>query len=427
MFRVEKSKNKKRGNPMRAIVGFCLVLAAAPVAAQQPSTAHERYTEPTEPIVVTGIRIQDYRDRLAACLARHCPPNEDIDASLALAEALMLNGDYGDARSAVQASLHRNHNQARGYPEPVSDLYRAHARLSRHMGFDRVALQSTHGILEALEEGIPQEDYRHFTARLELAEIKMAMGRYRAARQELDQLRAIAERSGRHDVGVMAELRGLWFDYMNLPHAGARERLAEMSQWTDPARRLESVGAKVLMARIYRAEGNARAADTLLAEIGRGTSAQRRLIFSPSYTLMRTDRTPILDQDLETVARFSNVSMRVSENYEGKWIDVGFWVQPDGHVADLEVLRTGGETDWARPLLGAIRGRLYSTGEEPTYRLERYTLTAALAYPDNWSGGETSSGSRIPQRSPRARVEYLDLTVSNPPPPPPSAGSGGAI
>src|SRR5688500_2058437 len=112
---------------MRVITAVALMLLAAPAAAQR----NERYTEPTEPIVVTGIRIQDYRERLAACLARRCPTNEDVDASLALAEALFLTGDYGEARQTVRASIGRNHRRAAGFPEPVSDLYRAHTRLSR--------------------------------------------------------------------------------------------------------------------------------------------------------------------------------------------------------------------------------------------------------------------------------------------------------
>src|SRR5688500_15279827 len=288
---------------MRAAIVACLLLTTVPAAAAAQQ-GRERYTEPTEAIVVTGIRIQDYRDRLAACLARNCPPNEDIDASLALAEALLLNGDYGDSRAAVQASLRRNRDEAGQYPEPVSDLYRAHSRLSRHMGFDRVALRSTHGILDALQEGLPQEDYRHFTARFELAEVKMAMGRYRAARQELERLAALARRAGREDVAVMAELRTLWFDYLNLPQSETRSRLIEMSRWTDPGRRLHSVGAKVLLARIYRSENNEAAADALLAEIGRGTSAQRRLLHAPSYTLMRREMEPVLDQDIATAVAF---------------------------------------------------------------------------------------------------------------------------
>ena len=57
-----------------------LMIAAAGI--QQPAPQQS----PT--ITVTGPRIQDYRDRLAACLARRCPTNEDADSTLALAEAL---------------------------------------------------------------------------------------------------------------------------------------------------------------------------------------------------------------------------------------------------------------------------------------------------------------------------------------------------
>lgn len=56
---------------------LALFPAAAIAQAEQPATADRT-------IVVTGQRILDYRDRLAACLARRCPPNEDIDATLAL-------------------------------------------------------------------------------------------------------------------------------------------------------------------------------------------------------------------------------------------------------------------------------------------------------------------------------------------------------
>src|SRR5688500_16139748 len=208
---------------MRFVLVAGLMLFAAPAGAQQ----EERYTEPTEPIIVTGIRIQDYRDRLRACLARGCPPNEDADATLALAEALFLNGDYEEGREAVHASLRRNRDEARGYPEPVSDLYRAHGRLSRHLGFDREALRSTHGILEALQEGLPTEDHRHFTARFELAEMQMAMGRIGAARRELDRLAQIARAAGREDVAIRAELRTLWFNYIADEHGPARSRLID--------------------------------------------------------------------------------------------------------------------------------------------------------------------------------------------------------
>ena len=393
---------------MRVAILACLMLSTVPAAAQQ---AHERYTEPTEPIVVTGYPIQEFRDRLAQCLARNCPPNEDIDASLALTEAFFLNGDYDEARTEVRAALRRNRDEAGGYPEPVSDLYRSYHRISRHMGYDRHALQAAHGILDSLQAGLPQEDYRHFTARFELADAQMVSGRYRAAREQLERLAGIARASGREDVAVMAELRDLWFQLLYFRHGDARSRLIEMSRWTDPDRRLQSVGAKVLLARMLRLEGEHERANALMAEVGRGSSAQRRLLFMPRFQLMRFDPYAGAEDSFDAILAVGNARNRVSENYEGKWIDVGFWVMPDGHVADLEILRSGGDRVWPIPLLEAIRGRRYSTGEVPTYRLERYTLTAA------W---EASTGTRLPQRSPAARVEYLDLTMSNPPPPPSS-------
>jgi hypothetical protein len=386
-------------------------LQNAPAAAQQgqpDSQAQqqaERYAEPNAPIVVTGIRIQDYRDRLAACLARNCPPDEDIDATLALAEALVIEGDYREGRSAVRASLRRNDRHAAAYPEPVSDLYRVDSRIARNLGQDRQALRSSYGILESLQRGLPREDHRHFTARFELAELQMMTGRVESARTTLAELARAAHAAGRGDVVTMAELRRLWYDYYTEPRGPTRARLEEMSRSTDPAQRFRATGARILLARILRAEGEVARADALLAELARGPSNRRRLIDSPAYRLVQQE---ISDGDDDI--RPSSTINRLTQNYEGKWIDVGFWITPEGRVDGLEILRRGGHAAWARPLLQSIQGRTYSTGEEATYRLERYTMTARL---------EPATGSHLLRHSPQARVEYLDLTIAEAPPPSP--------
>ena len=218
---------------MRKVVAAAVLLVAAPCSAQ----SGDRNFEVTEPIVVTGIRIQDYRDRLAACLARGCPPDEDIAATLALAEAQLLEGAYADARTSVRESIGRNRDEARNFPEPVSDLFRAHARLSRHLGFDRDALRSTHEILNALQEGLPSEDHRHFTARLEIAEIQMAMARLGPALRELERLEREARQAGRSDVVTLVELRKLWYRWIADPDGPARAQLIEMARSDDPDRR----------------------------------------------------------------------------------------------------------------------------------------------------------------------------------------------
>lgn len=378
------------------------VLLVAGTAAVQPPPAESNR------VIVTGQRLPDYRAALAACLARNCPPNEDIDATLALAEALFLQGEYGEARHAIRASLSRNRNQARTYPVPVSDLYRSVTRVAEHLGRDREVETYAYQILGALQAGLPVEDHRHFTARLEIVQSLSALGRPDAARRELRQLATVARAGGRADVADLAELRSLWLDYLETPYGSARRRLIDMSRWTDPERRLLAYGARVMLIKIYSREGDERRADAIMAEMARDGDAPRQLLYSPPYRLVqqnniegdRQREDAVLNRGLMT----DNLTERLTDTFEDKWIDVGFWVQPDGRVDELQVLRQGrARGAWEGPLLDSIRERRYSPGDRPTYRLERYTYTATLH--------DTGTGTHIPDRSPRARIEYLDLTA----------------
>lgn len=70
------------------------------------------------------------------------------------------------------------------------------------------------------------------------------------------------------------------------------------------------------------------------------------------------------------------------------------------------MVRSSGDYEfWAKDLLGAIRGRVYSPSPDgaATYRLERYTYTSALG---------KMSGTRLQARVGHARVEYYDLSGS---------------
>lgn len=386
---------------------FFAFLAALPAAAMaQPREAPPQGQD----VVVTGTRLQDYRDRLAACLARNCPPDEDIDATTALAEALFVAGEYRDARSALRASIGRNRDEAARYPEPVSDLYRANARVARHLGLDQDAQTSTREILRALRAGLPQEDHRHFTARLEIVQSLIAFGHYDQARRALAELAERARAAGRDDVVASAELRGLWLSYLQAPGGSAQRQLTALSRSTDPRR---SIGAKILLVRIYGERGQRARADALIAELGR-SSQRRQLLFNPPFQLGTEDLAPTTDEVVRQGRTMDSSIGRNPGNMEDKWIDVAFWIQPDGSVTGLEVVRGDGARSWANPLLESIRRRRYSqaAGTEATYRVERYTYT---------SGFESRAGSHIMQRSPRARVEYFDLGGGAPSEPPPSA------
>jgi len=392
-----------------------LALASAASSVQPPPPA-----PPSSTIVVTGRRLPDYRAALEACLARNCPPNEDIDATMALAEALFVEGDYHGARRAILRSIGRNHDEVRNYPEPVSDLYRANARVARNLGLDRAARFSTVEILETLQTGIPVEDHRHFTARFEIAQELVAFGLYRQANGMLRDLANRARAIGRDDVVAMAELRQMWISQLVAPRGSPPSRqLLALANSPDPRR---SMGAKMLLIRIYSENGDRSDAERLMAELGR-TTGRRQLLFSPPYEMLQRD-------DVEGNARtanqlyrgqlgagqpivMANTEARLVGNFDDKWIEVGFWIRPDGRVEGLETVRRRNETTWARPLLQSIRGRRYAASDQSTYRLERYTYTAGY--------NEFSSGTRTVTRSPRARVEYFDLSATAvPTDPPPS-------
>lgn len=386
---------------MRLLIPALIVIAAAPAIAQDGPA---RDASEATPIIVIGQRAEDYRARLEACLARACPPNEDIDATLAYAETLFVDGAYLDARRALAASVNRNRRHAAAYPQPVSDLQRARALVARHTGHHDEARRASVGILEALRAGIPGEDGRHFAARLEIIEMHLATGAGQTALVQLEDLERRARRAGRPDIAARAELRRLWIRDLYLGDRAARSRLEQLSRSTDPDDLILKVGAGVLLAAIYRREGDTARSDAMIAETGRTQTAARTLLFEPPYEL----GVQSISRDDELIVGAED---RDSDHFHDAWIDVGFWVQGDGEVSGLEIVRQGARTDWANPLLRAIRGRRYAPNASgaPTYRLERYTYTANF---------EDRTGSLLRQRSRNARVEYFDLAGGAPATPP---------
>lgn len=95
---------------------------------------------------------------------------------------------------------------------------------------------------------------------------------------------------------------------------------------------------------------------------------------------------------------------RIAGNFDDMWADVSFRIMPDGKVADVKITRSKGDLFWTKPLLTSLRMRRYTGGklnDPASVRSERYTYT---------SGYEGQTGTRAQQRSPKARVEYMDLT-----------------
>jgi hypothetical protein len=354
------------------------------------------------PIVVTGKRIEDGEKRLSACIARKCPPDEDIAATLAYAETLFVAGDYARARMALRHSLGRNRRHADRYPEPVSDLFRANALAANHLGFEEDYYHSTWGILSALKQGIPRQDARHFGARMEIAAMTARLRGFAAAENIYAGLARDADQSGRPDIAAIARLRAAGLAWKRSPSASSRRALQDIASSSAPGTEVAARMAKLYLARVAREAGRTAEAERLIREVGASGFARPVLVYSPPYQLTVQELEDKPDE-APNAAR-GNPARRYGGNFDKTWIDVGFRVQSDGRVVGLEVLHKSGGSSWAEPLLKSIAGRLYAPARDSLYLRERYTYTA---------GYQDQTGSHLRLRSPRARVEYLDLTLDD--------------
>jgi tetratricopeptide (TPR) repeat protein len=378
-----------------------VVLLAALALASSDAPAAAAPNQPA--IIVTGHPIVETERALRECLARHCPPNEDIDASLAHAENLFVAGKYADARHVTLAAISRNHRYRKTYPIDVSDLYRANARISAHLGEGHDYELSTIEMHETLADALPKTDPRVIEADLEWADMYASFGRFELARQVLREAAGKADSAGRPDLAGIARVRDAWLYQIAGDAWRARDSLQKLAADTSPSGRLQRVAARILLARLDRAHGKSDSSNALVAEMASLHSKQPVLLFAP-----KIDLSPRLAEgDNATGEGGSTTRLMATDNFDDRWIDVGFWITPEGKVRDAEILRSRGPTNWTKQLLAAISGRAYSPTADPggTYRVERYSYTSRYM---------NVTGTRLRQRSPNARIEYVDLTPDAP-------------
>lgn len=384
-------------------------------------------------ILVVGHKIADLRRSLQECLARRCPPNEDIDASLALAETQLLDGKYHDARKTLLGALSRNKREADAYPIPVSDLYRANGKVAASLGFDNDYYNSTWAIYRTLKHGLPSEKDRQYSAMMEVAEMMYRTRGHTTARYYYERLIDQAKRDGRPDIAALAELREV---IRHLPPYMQEGEINRILAKTDPKLKVPIIEGKLALARMAYASKNPAKGDAIVRDLAYLNIKQPILIYAPPYTLHMQDdqNTSVASQDPlvpETntghgrlagndqvsgpapfhgggvgpgVGQASIGMARVSLNTEDMWADVAFRIMPDGTVSNVQVVRKRGDIGWAAPLLNSIKGRRYTpvAVDNPAgFRRERYTYT---------SGVETGAATRQVLHSPNARVEYMDLS-----------------
>jgi len=84
---------------------------------------------PSPDIIVVGKRAER---ELAACIARNCSPDEEIELTLQTSVEQFTGGRYDDAQRSLQKAIKRNVAYAERLPGPVSSLYATLATVAEH-------------------------------------------------------------------------------------------------------------------------------------------------------------------------------------------------------------------------------------------------------------------------------------------------------
>ncbi|MDB5711539.1 MAG: hypothetical protein JWL96_3609 [Sphingomonas bacterium] len=397
---------------------FLLAFAALPaIAAAQDRPVAPAPAAPVSPprdVVVTGVRLKDTEAALKACIARKCPPKEDIDATMAHAENEFVAGDYHGARQTLLGSVGRNRRYAKQYPIDVSDLMRANSRVAVHLGEGDDYLFSANEVVRILKSGLAPDDYRVLGARVELADayaksrdVDLALNTYRdvASRAHKLGLPGVEGYTRLREVGLLGAL-----SEANVSGYGDMLRRAIDSLVADrnPQLAAYAFGARPIRARIDARHGNASAIDQMIAEYRRTAPVSTRtiLLYSP----------PIVQNPASAARQAASgetLNQMAMDDFDNQWVDISFWVAPDGHVTDAGVLRQSSKLNdyWVKPIVTSLSGRRYAPlamdpSQPGVLRVERYTFTS------RWTNNVT--GSHMRQREPTPQVEMVDLTVDPP-------------
>jgi tetratricopeptide (TPR) repeat protein len=387
------------------MLALLLALQAAAAPASAPAAPRE--------VVVTGRRLSETEAALAACLARHCPTDQDVDATLAHAENQFVAGDYKQARGTILASLARNKRAAARYPVALGDLWRANGRVAIHLGEATAYRTSAIASLDALRAGLPADDARVLAQRVEVADAFAHLGQSDTA---ADMYAAVADRArklGLPRVEGYALLRRvvLFASVDAALHLGPTPRLtaavAALTARPDPALARFADAARLTEARLKVRAGDAAALDALLARFRERPTVRPMLLYAPRLDLPDSGRAFTGGETLAAISMGDD---------EDQWVDLAFWVRPDGSVAEVDQLRGSKALNpyWVKPVKAAIAGRRYAPlALDPTdpgvLRVERYTRTAHLV---------ATTGSRMRVRQGYPRIEVLDLTDDSRPPAP---------
>jgi len=383
------------------------LLLLAPLLLATPALAQQGDAEDPTAIVVTGTPLSETAGRLAACLARKCPPREDIAASLAHAENQFIAGDYTGSRATLRAAHIRNQQYGKQYPVEVANLDRAYGRLTNLNGYPERGRIIQIGALDTLKAGLGSEDARVLVQRIATGDEYVMLGRLDAADEVYRRVEKQARESGQIQIAGFAMLRqaavmsAIATDYYPY-RTDARAKIRRLEATTEPELAEYRAAARILRARLAAKWNEKGDFSKVIGELGGMRMRRPVLLYTPTIKLNEA----------------RSVDPR-NINSDPQWIDVRFRIDADGTVQDVEVLHRSDNAAgrWSDAVVQGVTKRRYAPlelvqGETGLTRIERFSYVFD-------AGGLT--GTRLPARSGNGRITSLDLTIE---PADPTANKG---
>ena len=302
-----------------------------PVAAQNESKRE---------IVVTARSLKDTEADLKACLARKCPPDQDIKATLAHAENQFVEGDYRDARATLANALGRNRKHKEQFPIEVSDLLRANGNVAAHLGESDIYRLSVLDMRDTLKGALKPNDFRVFSAEIEVADSRLKLGYLEEASDKYLEIERRALAAGLPQIAAIARVRDLSLRVQRAETEKTAFRRKDATEAIDlflkePTGGAEEfkIVAEVLKSRMDRNGGNNETTDKLIARYAAMGGTERPVLLHSKPIEMNEA------QAARAMAGGSDLNRIGTQVVEKRWVDIGFWIGADGNVDEPEILR----------------------------------------------------------------------------------------
>lgn len=351
-------------------------------------------------VTVTGRSLRSTAASLEECLARYCPPGEDIAASMEHAENQLIAGEIEDARTTLIKSRSRNKRYAETLPREVSGLLQFDADVASLLGLADYGRIATFDSVDALKAGLPADDPAISLKRLEVADVFLRQGKYSTAVHMYDAVANRAEESGWPQVRAAAMLRSLRFYAMAAsvnPAYGSesRNRYAALSKMTDPAVKPMQDAALVILARLqFLSKKNANV-DAVMERLANVKVSTPVLVYSPLVELGKASSAEMVYATPSTA--------------KDQWVDFSYRISPQGAVEDIGVAARAPHVDdrLVATMKKSVMGRRYvsldlPSGSDGMWRRERLMVVADVV---------PVTGSRMNFKAGRPKLMSMDLTA----------------